>query len=428
MKKTLTSLALLCITTLGINAQSAYVCHGYGYDTYTIAEIGDMTFSTDQTTVEIGGETYDVADIDSITFAEPQFPTVSIVYNGTTATVTIPSAIKGVTCSSGTSSHVVLTSTNTTTEYLYTASGTSTNGSLTINGSYKMSLMLDGLTLTSQKGAAIDIECGKRIDLIVKEGTTNTLVDCASGSQKAALYTKGHIEVKGGGTLNVTGKTKHAIAAKEYLVLKASLGTLNILGAEGDGIHCGKGEKGSEHNYFQMNGGTVNIAGCTNDCIDSDDYGCAKIKGGTLTLNVVGTDASGILCDSIYRQTGGTIVLNVSGQEAKGIRTAYSATFKSGKIEGTVSGNGARGIRAKSVVKLTGTVRNGGFLYFDGTDVDLTISGGAYTTTKCIGIEADKTLTQTAGDITLNVTNAAATDISATTDTWTGGTRNGASK
>ena len=177
-----------------------------------------------------------------------------------------------------------------------------------------------------------------------------------------------------------------------------------------------------------MNGGVVNISGCESDCIDSDDYGCVKIKGGTLTLNVSSVDGSGVLCDSIYHQSGGAIHLNVTGQEAKGIRTAYSATFKGGTVDGTLTGNGTRGIRGKKVTKLTGTVRNGGALVFSGADINLTASGGAQLTTLCAGIYTDTTITQTAGDITVNVTKDGALDISAATDNWQGGTRNGAEK
>ena len=59
----------------------------------------------------------------------------------------------------------------------------------------------------------------------------------------------------------------------------------------------------------------------------------------------------------------------------------------------------------------------------------MTISGGTYTdNSKCFGIKADQTLKQTAGDISITVSNSAATAIKATTDTWTGGTRNGKGK
>ncbi len=431
MKKILIGIIGVLGVVLPIHAQTVYVCKGYNYTKYQIASLGDITFDATKMTMSIAGEEQNISEIDSITFEEPQFEKVSIVYNGSTATVTIPSSFTGVTCTSGTSSHVVITSKNTSNEYLYYVEGSSSNGSLTINGEYKMSVMLGGVNLTSGKGAAVDIQCGKRIDIILADGTTNTLVDYAGGEQKAALYTKGHAEFKGAGTLNVSGNVGHAIAAKEYIELKGSLGTINVLKAVKDGIHCGKGEKATpEDNYFQMNGGIVTISNCGSDCIDSDDYGNVKIKGGTLTLNVSQKDGTGIKCDSLFTMSGGTVSFAVSGDIAEGIRTAYKATFSGGEINGSITGNGSRGIRGKKTTKTTDTTLNGGFLDFKGTNVTLVVSGGTYTVdqSKCFGIKADQTLTQTAGDISITVSNSAATAIKATTDTWTGGTRNGKAK
>lgn len=430
MKKILICVIGLLGVLIPIQAQNVYVCSGYGYDIYSLDDVGDMTFSSSSGSMTIGSETYDVDDIDSITFIEPKFPTVEVVYSGTTASVTIPSSITGVTCSSGTDSHVVLTSNTSDTEYLYTVSGSSTNGSLTINGDYKLSLKLAGLTLKSGSGAAIDIECGKRIDVYLKEGTENTLTDYANGVQKGALYTKGHAEFKGSGTLNVTGNTKHAICAKEYIVLKSSLGTINILGAVSDGIHCGKAEAGNANNYFQMNGGTVNIAKCAGDCIDPDDYGCMIIKGGTLNLAIAQLEGTGMKCDSIFTMTGGNIGFIASGIASEAIRCTYHAYFNGGTISGNVTANGSRGIRGKNTTKYTDTTLKGGYLDFNGTNVNLNVSGGTYTAEglKCFGIKADLTLKQTAGDLTVTVTNTAATDVKATTDSWIGGTRNGVSQ
>ena len=431
MKKILLGIIWVVGVVIPIHAQTVYVCKGFNYSKYQIASIGDITFDATKMTISIAGEEQDISEIDSITFEEPQFERVRIVYNGSTASVTIPASFTGVTCTSGTSSHVVINSTNTTQEYPYYLEGSSSNGSLTINGDYKLSVILGGVSLTSGKGAAIDIQCGKRIDFILQEGTANTLADYAGGDQKAALYTKGHAEFKGAGTLNVSGNVKHAISAKEYIELKGSLGTINVLKAVSDGIHCGKGEKGSpEDDYFQMNGGIVTISNCGSDCIDADDYGNVKIKGGTLTLNVSQKDGSGIKCDSLFTMSGGTVSFAVSGDISEGIRTAYRATFSKGNINGSVTGNGSRGIRGKKCTKVTDTTKNGGFLDFKGTNVTLVVSGGTYTAdqSKCFGIKADQTLTQAAGDISITVSNSAATGIQAATDTWTGGTRNGVTK
>ena len=254
---------------------------------------------------------------------------VLITYSGSTATVNIPEAMEGVTCTSGTSSHVVLESTNTTKEMYYAISGSSNAGSLTINGSYKLSVMLNGVSLTSDKGAALNILCGKRINLIMEEGSNNSLTDYAAGEQKACLYTKGHLEIEGNGTLNVTGNSNHAIAAKEYLQVKKSVKAINILKAANDAIHVGE--------FFQMNGGELTIDENTvNDGIqveyktddndqpidDAENTGGVIIKGGKLNITVANAqDAKGIKAEGDVDITGGTIVINAKSNGSRGIQT-----------------------------------------------------------------------------------------------------------
>lgn len=424
MSRLHTTLLAIAFSIAAMAQQSVYVCDKFEYTRLEVSSTDDITFSSDETVINIGSASYALADIDSITFDEPQLPIVKVVFSGTTATVDVPSYLTDVTYSvSG--ANVTITATNTDREYLYTVSGSSSSGSLTINGTYKLSLELAGLTLTSTTGAAIDVECSKRIDVIVKDGTVNTLTDCASGTQKAAFYTTGHPEFGGAGTLNVSGLTKHAIAAKEYLLIKKSAGTINVLSAVSDGIHCGKGKAGNEHNYFKMNGGTVTISGAGSDCIDTDDYGCAYLNGGTLTLNVTATDGTGIKCDSLLTMTGGDVNITVDGEISEGLRINYAGYFNGGTLTETANANGSKGIKAKKVTTTTATVLNGGFLYFNGTDATINVNGGTYTTdaSKCMGIRADQDFTQSAGTITINVNNTEATGLSVKgTKTTTGGT------
>lgn len=423
---------LLFVSSLAVSGQDKfYVCEKYDYESYSILKddtlFRDFVYSDDLSQVTIGNDTYDVADIDSIVFAVPSFPCVNIVWSGTSATVTVDPSISGISYSTN-GGHVTITSTNTTDEILYVLSGSSTNGSLTLNGSYKLTMHLNGLDLTSTKGAAIDIECGKRIELKLLKGTENTLCDCSSGSQKAALYCKGHLEIKGKGTLNVTGNTKHAIGVKEYLQLKSSTGTINVLGAVSDGLHCGKASKAAadwENCRFIMNGGTVNIANCGGDCVDADDYGSVYMNGGTLDMTVGQESGNGLKCDSIIRMTGGVIKMNVTGTTSDGIQHNYHSYFSGGTIEGTISGNGAMGIYSKKTTKTTDTVLKGGDIYFQGTDVTLDVSGESTSTADdCIGIAVDGNYTQTAGTIhvTLSSPDAIGIDVLGTT-TVTGGTK-----
>ena len=350
---------------------------------------------------------------------------IRIEYKGTTATVNVPSSITNV-VSSVNGANVTITSKTTDKEYTYQVKGNSTDGSLTINGDYKLTLQLAGVTLTNAHGgAAIDIECGKRIEVELVEGTTNTLCDAATGSQKAAFYIDGHAEFKGGGILNVSGRTKHAIRAKEYLELKSSTGTINVLEAVSDGIHCGKGKVNNEHNYFLMKGGIVNITNIGGDGIDSDDYGVVRIEGGSLSANIK-DDASGLKADSTVTIKDGTINISVKGEDSKGIRANHTVNIMGGKTTIVVEGDGSKGIKAKKY-ESGSTVLNGGFLNISGGELSVQCTGGNLPDgtefTKCVAVSVDANLKQTAGDVDITVTGPDAMAYTVDgSDTHTNGT------
>lgn len=430
MKRILFSLVTLTAFALSVSAQQKiYVCEGFRYDVHEVQSTDDIVFSNDGLEVSIGGqETYDIEEIDSITFAEPQYPRIDIKYNGSAATVNVAPSVKGVTYSIN-GANVTLTSTTASEEYLYSVSGTSSNGSLLINGDYKLTVEFAGVDLTNPNGPAIDIECGKRIGVILKKGTVNTLADGKGGDHKGAFYTEGHPEFEGKGTLNVKGNTRHAISAKEYLQFKKSTGVINILGAVNDGIHCGKGKQNDDNSHFIIDGGEINVSNVGKDCIDADDYGCMYINGGVMNLNVSASDGTGLKCDSIIRMTGGEININVTGPLSEGIRTNYAAYFNGGYINIGVTSDGSKGIRAKKCTKNEDKVLYGGFLYFNGTDVDMTVAGKTYVPdddippTACVGIRADEDYSQTAGDITVTLTSTdAEARVFGGTESTTGGT------
>ena len=354
---------------------------------------------------------------------------VEIVFNGTTATYTIPSGVTGVAIGKN-GAKVTVTCTNTSTEYTYRVSGESDNGSLTITSDYKLTLQLAGLTLTNPKGgAAIDVECGKRINVVLEDGTENTLCDSNLGSHKAALYTKGHAEFSGGGTLNVTGLKKHAICTKEYCELKASTGTINILGAVGDGIHCGKGKVKDDNNYFLMKGGTLTMTGVADDGIDSDDYGTLTIDDGTVSISVA-DGGIGLKADSTVNIKGGKITIDVPGEDSKAIRANYAVNIAGGENTITVGGDGSKGIKGNSYT--TGsTVLGGGNVNISGGTTAISVSGGniitttdgVADTTKCMGISADANLIQTGGSVTISVSGSEARAYNVKgTETRSGGT------
>lgn len=416
-------LAALCVAALPVCAdaqQQLYICEGFNVTQVPVDSGADITFSNGQKHIYINNVEYDIEDIDSITPSAPVFKEVKVSYNGAEATVDIPAYVTDVT-SSVSGANVTITSTNVTDEILYTVSGESANGSLTINGDYKLTLQLAGVNLTSTgSNAAINVNCGKRIGVILKAGTENTLSDASTNASKGAIYFKGHPEFEGAGTLNVTGKAKHAIAAGEYLQFKKSTGTVNILSSASDGIHCGKGKNCASktddsylNNYFIMNGGTITISNASSDCIDCDDYGCAQINGGSLILNVSQEDGKGLKADSILTMNGGDITLNLTGVVSDGLRCNYEARFNGGTINATVSGNGSKGIKVKNETDTSKTVLNGGNVTFAGTDVTMTVSGvKSPDKSKCMGMNIDKNLTQTSGNLSVTLVSPATTTTS----------------
>lgn len=248
--------------------------------------------------------------------------TVEIVYSGTAATVTIASNISSyVTVSSGTSSHVVITQSesfagvdkttdNEDGEIYYVLKGSSSDGEFKLTGSFKCEVDLNGLTLTNPSGPALNIQNGKRITISAKSGTTNTLTDGTNKDFNGCIHVKGHTKLKGKGTLNVIGKSKHAIYSKEYLEVKNL--TLNITAAQKDGIHCKE--------YFLMESGTVSISGVGDDGIQ------CELEGTTST----GTTADHEEEDSgnFYMEKG---TLSISNYGDKAIKADGTITYSGGK-------------------------------------------------------------------------------------------------
>lgn len=385
----------------GMRAQQYMrVWQGEDSQRISLADASSMSFSG--STVSIAGKDYSLSAVDSITIVK----TVSIQWNGSTAQVNIPEAAKKDVQVSVNGGHIIITNNNVSEEMEFILAGESTNGSLTYNGQYKAKFHLNGLNLTSTTGGALDIQCGKRIDLILTEGTQNSLADAKAGSQKAALYCKGHLEVQGGGSLSVTGNSKHAIGTKEYLLLKKNTGAINILGAASDALHVGQ--------YFQMNGGTVNIdANTMADGIQVDATGDAAdelngqviIKGGTINATIAHEDCKGI-------KNGGS----EDGKVACG-----NITISGGTININANGNGSRGIQTEKDMLIADTDA--------ATNITISAAGGLCTQKecaddphRCMGMKIDGKLTVNGGTTVVTNTGKKSRGIKAGAYEKNGGT------
>lgn len=261
-------------------------------------------------------------------------PTVLIHYEGTTATITIPSEASGyVSCTSGSSSHVNIQQSSTAAdnpgEIIYKLSGTSDDGEFYLTGEYKTTIQLDGLVLTNPDSTAIHIKNGKRIKISMATGTESTLVDGATDPEsKGCIHSKGHTEFVGKGTLNVTSNICHAIYSKEYVEIKNC--SINVKGAKNDGIHC--------QQYFKMTSGAVNISDVDDDGIrvelkgetptqgsdsEDEDTGNFYMAGGSLTISNVGDKC--IKTDGTIAYTGGTQNFTLTNVEENANTTAIQS-------------------------------------------------------------------------------------------------------
>lgn len=401
MKKVI-PLIISLLLAIAVQAQTLNVVVGSVTYQFPAEQAGEMTYA-DGTTLTILNKAFTLGDItkmyiDDTTVTDNQ---VGVVYSGTSAAVTVAGNVAQYITASVSGAHVnIEQSTDLAQEITYKLSGTSTDGEFYMSGSYKATLELNGLTLTNStpvsSGAAIHIQNGKRINIKVVEGTTNTLTDAASGSQKGCLYVKGHAEFKQKGTLNVYGNVKHAIKAGEYITVKNA--TINVKSAAGDGINCAQ--------FFAMESGKVSISGTSDDGIQCDlegtestgettdhedeDSGNIYIAGGTLTIDVTATAAKGIKCEGDMQISGGSITVTTSGsgewdstdQETKAaacMSADGSISISGGELNLTSTGSGGKGIKCDDTLIISdGTVTvktTGGLYYNNGTTENTNYTG-----------------------------------------------------
>ena len=355
---------------------------------FPAAQTGDMTYNATGDSVTIMNKRLAVSDITAMKVDDSSMSddSVSVVYDGASAKIYVAGNIAQYLTPAVSGAHVNIAADETLArEITYNLSGMSTDGEFYMSGSYKATVELDGLTLKNQNpvtsGAAVHIQNGKRIDIKVISGTTNTLEDAATGSQKGCLYVKGHAEFKQKGTLNVIGNVKHGIKIGEYMTVNKA--TINVTSAVGDGISCSQ--------YFLMESGEINISGTGDDGIQceldggtavaatddqhtDEDTGSFYLEGGQITINCDGTAVKCIKGDGDF---------NISGDAVLTASTSGNGEWDTEDLE----------TKAASCISVDGNMNiNGGAMSLTSTG-----SGGA-------GMKCDGVLTVNSGDINIKTT------------------------
>jgi len=391
------------LLTIAAEAQTLNVSVGNVTYKFPSSQTGYMTYS-DGTNLTIINKVFSLDEIDGMTvdYTSVTDNTVVVSYNGSTATITVAGNVAQYLTITQEGAHVsIAQSDDLAQEITYTLTGTSTDGEFYMSGSYKATIELSSLTLTNAtpvySGAAVHIQNGKRINVKVLNGTTNSLTDAASGEQKGCLYVKGHTEFKQSGTLNIVGNVKHGIKAGEYISIKNA--TINVTSAVGDGISCNE--------YFLMESGTVNISGTGDDGIQADldgdtstgmttnhedeDSGNMYISGGSITINCAAVAAKGIKsAGDIYISDEAVINVTTTGdgtwdeddletKAACGISADGNIDISGGTITLTATGSGGKGMKCDGVMTVSDgditVVTSGGLYYNDGTNENLNYTG-----------------------------------------------------
>ena len=341
--------------------------------------------------------------------------TVKVTFNGGSATVSGATADFAVT----TDGAGVTITNNGSEAVIYELSGTSSDGYFKLYSTKKQEILLNGLTLTNKKGAAINNQSHKRTFVVVKG--TNTLADGASYTQtpsdedeKAAFFSEGQLVFSGDGTLTVNATGKAGITSDDYVRFMAAP-TVKVTSSAGHGVRgkesiivsdgtvdvdvSGTGKKGFSSDTLVYIGGGVTTIKTTGSAgeVDGELTGVAGIKAdlrfemvdGILNVTSTGTGAKGISGDNVAYFKGGTVTVDVTG--------ANYGTSSSGGFGPGGGGWGGPGGGQGSSSSSDNSVASKG-VKFDG---NLYISGGKITvkSAKHEAIEAKGVIQVTGGEV-----------------------------
>ena len=449
MKKIFSLMICALAVCTVITAQTMNIRVGQVTYQFPAEQTGVMNY-TDGSTLSVMNKVFALTEVEEMYVDETTVVDnmVSVAYDESSAVVTVAGNVAQYLTITTNGAHVnIAQSEDVVEEITYTLSGSSTDGEFYMSGSYKATVELNGLTLTNKtpvkSGAAVHIQNGKRIKVKVMDGTTNTLVDCADGSQKGAFYVKGHPEFSKSGVLNVVGNLKHAIKSGEYIELKDA--TINVTSAAGDGINCAQ--------YFLMESGVINISGVEDDGIQCDiddtevgstgetidhedeDSGNIYLEGGQITINTPGKAAKGVKSEGDLIVKGGTINITTTGHgkwDEEDVKTKAAACLGSdakvvisgGTLTLTSTGAGGKGINCDAAFELSGgdvtIVTKGALYYHDGTTENTNYTGNTdnvnsdyYSSSK--GVKADGAITISGGKISVSTAGKNAEGIESKT-------------
>ena len=330
---------------------------------------------------------------------------ITIRYNGTSAKVeqSLKDSVK-----------VTVKGANVNIESLYQdhkltllLKGKSDNGQLTLKTAGKAKVTLQGLNLTSQEGAPLDLKNKKKVEVVAAKGTENTLSITACNDtvnhKAAVIWAKDKLLLSGKGTLNIiaTGDGCRGIKTKKDITIEDL--TLNVT-TSGDNLGekpFGFGDFGGFGNDSTMFGGFPGgmpnfgggILGFGNDSTMRANFG-----GGMPNFGGEMPNFGGGFPDFGNREENGEDDEDGEGggmgfggkrkyiASTKGIASKGKITINSGNVTVRTTTAGAEGIEGKN-----GIVFNGG-------NVDVMTTDDAINANACIEFNGAHVIARSRGN------------------------------
>ena len=254
----------------------------------------------------------------------------------------------------------------------------------------KIQLVLDGVSISNDDGAAIYVRTADKVFITLADGTVNTLENGGSytaideNNIDAVIFSKCDLTINGSGSLNITANAGHGIVSKDDLRVMGGTATVS---AEKHGL--------SGKDSVRITDADLNITagkdGIHSENEDKEDKGFVYIESGK--LNIV-AEGDGISTGAYLQIDDGEFALTTGG--GSGNKT----TTKDDDGD-TVS---TKGIKAEGQLTI-----NGGTFLIDSqddalhTNSSMTVNGGEFTiATGDDALHADETTTLNSGTINIS--------------------------
>lgn len=291
---------------------------------------------------------------------------------------------------------------------VYSVKGGCSDGRIVVdpaNGS-EITLVLNGVDLTSKSGSVIECTGGKKLTLFLAEGSENRLSDTenyvlADGETEpdGAVYSKAGMIVAGSGRLFINAMYKDGIKCKDTLSIDC--GGLEINSAD-DGI-VGKDCVVIQNGRYVINAGGDGIKSTNSE---DESLGYITINGGSFDI---ASESDGIQAQTALSIKGGSFKIVSGGEDADG-EVNVSGGFDRDRFFGRGGARGGQGSGSsdKSADEKASQkgLKSGSELVIDGGEMDIksaddgihsnggvTVNGGTLTISSCDdGIHADEAL------------------------------------